>query len=102
MPQLALETFVTQYFWLIVVLSAFFVTSTFYVIPRISQMMKVREKVGQEETNGEAEGSTVKDNIILNTVSPNIERTIDGSDSILTKWAKEEAKKNPKLLVIKG
>jgi len=48
-------------------------------------MMKVREKVGQEETNGEAEGSTVKDNIILNTVSPNIERTIDGSDSILTK-----------------
>jgi hypothetical protein len=48
-------------------------------------MMKVREKVGQEEANGEAEGNTVKDNIILNTVAPNIERTIDGSDSILTK-----------------
>lgn len=45
MPQLALETFVSQYFWLLVIFFSFYFISITTVIPRISTLMKSREKI---------------------------------------------------------
>jgi hypothetical protein len=45
MPQLAVETFVSQYFWLLVSLSGFYVFMVSQVIPNIALTIKSR-KVG--------------------------------------------------------
>ena len=105
MPQLALETFMTQYIWLLIVLSGFFALSTFYVIPRISRMTKIRDKVREAEElskEGNEMGLEATQNVILNTISPVINTNKNETESILMKWAKEEAKKNPSLIRIKG
>jgi len=44
MPQLSIETFVTQYFWFISILLAFYFISILLVIPRISEIYKTRQK----------------------------------------------------------
>ncbi len=45
MPQLKLETFVTQYFWLIVILLGFYYVLVTIIIPRISEVIKTRKKL---------------------------------------------------------
>lgn len=59
MPQLALETFITQYFWLLVIFFSFYFISVTSVIPRISTLMKSREKISASTTTEESrsEGS---------------------------------------------
>ncbi len=105
MPQLALETFMTQYIWLLIVLSGFFALSTFYVIPRISRMTKIRDKVREaEELSKEGNEMSIEagHNVVLNTISPVVNTNKKETESILMSWAKEEAKKNPSLIRIKG
>ena len=41
-------------------------------------------------------------NVVLNTISPVINTNKKETESILMSWAKEEAKKNPSLIRIKG
>lgn len=43
MPQLSLETFVSQYFWLVVVILGLYYINTERIIPRISKIRKARE-----------------------------------------------------------
>lgn len=43
MPQLSLETFVSQYFWLVVVILGLYYINTEIIIPRISKIRKARE-----------------------------------------------------------
>ena len=105
MPQLALETFMTQYIWLLIVLSGFFGLSTFYVIPRISRMTKIRDKVREAEELSKDDsnmGLEAGQNVILNTVSPVVNTNKNDTESILMKWAREEARKNPSLIRRKG
>ncbi len=45
MPQLAIETFVTQYFWLVVILFTFYYISAAIIIPKISTIIKTRNKL---------------------------------------------------------
>ncbi len=45
MPQLSIETFVTQYFWLVVILFVFYYISAAIIIPQISAIIKTRNKL---------------------------------------------------------
>lgn len=45
MPQLAVETFFSQYFWLVTVLLIFYYYTTAIVIPNISEIVKTRTKL---------------------------------------------------------
>lgn len=45
MPQLSLETFIAQYIWFMVFLFIFFMVTSILVIPRISQIYKVRNNL---------------------------------------------------------
>lgn len=42
MPQLSVETFVTQYFWLLIIFFSFLIISTLYVMPKIAAIKKTR------------------------------------------------------------
>lgn len=42
MPQLSVETFVTQYFWLLIIFFSFLIISTLYVMPKIAEIKKTR------------------------------------------------------------
>lgn len=42
MPQLSIETFVTQYFWLLIIFFSFLILSTLYVLPKIAEIKKTR------------------------------------------------------------
>jgi F0F1-type ATP synthase membrane subunit b/b' len=61
MPQLSIETFVSQYFWLLVIFFSFLYVSTVYVIPKISKIQKIRNLIGKETvietTNIKKEGT---------------------------------------------
>lgn len=48
MPQLSIETFVSQYFWLLIIFFSFLYVSTIYVIPQISKIQKIRNLIGKE------------------------------------------------------
>lgn len=56
MPQLSIETFVTQYFWLIVVLFAFYFVIATTVIPSIASTFKLRNKL----TNASKDSETIE------------------------------------------
>lgn len=43
MPQLSLETFVTQYFWLLIVFFSVFILCSLFFIPKIAQIKKTRK-----------------------------------------------------------
>lgn len=45
MPQLNLETFVTQYFWLIVLLTFFYILCATIVIPKVATIFKTRQRL---------------------------------------------------------
>ena len=45
MPQLNIETFVTQYYWLIVVLFGFYIVVVTAIIPSIASALKLRKKL---------------------------------------------------------
>lgn len=47
MPQLSIETFVSQYFWFIVILLAFYYFAITKVIPKLSIIIKTRNKTSQ-------------------------------------------------------
>lgn len=43
MPQLAIETFISQFIWLLVVLLGFYYVTIMYVIPQIAIIKKTRK-----------------------------------------------------------
>ena len=45
MPQLNLETFVTQYFWLIVLLTIFYILCATIIIPKVATIFKTRQRL---------------------------------------------------------
>lgn len=51
MPQLSLETFVTQYFWLLVIFFTLFLLSSFYIMPKIAEIKKTRRLLENVENN---------------------------------------------------
>ena len=57
MPQLSLETFVSQYFWLVVLFFYFYFQMVNWVIPKISQIIKIRKEVSNVEATDSGKAS---------------------------------------------
>ena len=55
MPQLSIETFVAQYFWLIAILGLFYILSIAIVIPAIANIYKTRRKIQESQEQGSEE-----------------------------------------------
>ena len=52
MPQLAVETFIAQYIWMVAILTGFYYVTIMYVIPQIALIKKTRELgVGMKKMN---------------------------------------------------
>lgn len=51
MPQLWIETWVTQYFWLLVILFFFHFFMVNKVIPSIASILKIRKQLSSNSTN---------------------------------------------------
>lgn len=45
MPQLSIETYVTQYFWLIVFLATTYILSATFYLPKFAELIKIRKKL---------------------------------------------------------
>ena len=56
MPQLSIETFVSQYFWLVVLFFYFYLQMVNRVIPKIAQILKIRKEVSNVDS-GDAEST---------------------------------------------
>lgn len=48
MPQLSFETYVTQYFWLIVILGVFYYYIATQIVPKIGEIKKTRAKIASD------------------------------------------------------
>jgi len=59
MPQLATETIVTQYFWLIVILFGFYYIAVTKVIPHIANAFKIRRVLETQGIGASANSSTI-------------------------------------------
>lgn len=53
MPHLCVETYITQYFWLIIILTGFYYIMVTSVIPAISATIKLRKKLTVSEQEAE-------------------------------------------------
>lgn len=76
MPQLSIETFVSQYFWLIVFLFGFYYFCFIEVIPKFSEILKTRAKIeslgaSSEDSAKNAENPTMVKgvNFLINELS---------------------------------
>lgn len=49
MPQLAVETFIAQYIWMLAILIGFYYITIMYVIPQIALIKKTRELTVREK-----------------------------------------------------
>lgn len=90
MPQLKIETFVTQYFWLIVILFVFYFIIYTYVIPRMTSLELTRQRLQSEESSNASNALTSSsfDLKILNTIPA---KNIKNFDHIVHDWAKKVA-----------
>ena len=65
MPQLAIETFVSQYFWLLISLSGFYVFMVSQVIPNIALTLKSRKVGSTSGSSAEVPANVVSRDSIL-------------------------------------
>ena len=93
MPQLALETFVSQYFWLLVTFFMFYIFSTFWVIPKIAYMQKARL------VDLSSEVASAKTEIVSDIELKEIEHisapkaSLENRKSFVNKWLRNSFKK---------
>jgi len=60
MPQLAVETFVSQYFWLVVLLTFFYLQMVTWAIPKIAEIIKTRKEIGDVKIGISGSHSSLK------------------------------------------
>lgn len=115
MPQLALETYISQYFWLLVIFFGFYWLSITQILPRIALLMKSRNKISElsildslEQTSIQTDKNILEGDIKYEIVS---EKSYKKSTSdvrnkkwsrFLKKWlAAERSRKNKKTTISK-
>jgi len=74
MPQLWTETFVTQYFWLVVILFGFYYLAVTEIIPQIAFTLKTRKEL--ESNSSSSSTNKLEDN--------NSKTTINSTKSLLS------------------
>jgi hypothetical protein len=67
MPQLSLETFVSQYFWLIVTLFALYFIMVTKLLPLISECFKARSNLETKVAN--VQKNIVKDSLLIKDIA---------------------------------
>jgi hypothetical protein len=67
MPQLSLETFVSQYFWLIVTLFTLYFIMVTKLLPLISEAFKVRSNLETKVAN--VQKNIVKDSLLIKDIA---------------------------------
>lgn len=74
MPQLSMETFISQYFWLVVVLMMFHFIVSSTIIPNIILTLKARETAdsGNTEEAGPGASSVARDELVRSTFSSDL------------------------------
>lgn len=88
MPQLWIETWVSQYFWLLVILVLFHIYMVNKVIPAIATIIKIRKTLGKEEIGIEKAGSTLA-GLKVNLPTPSSQAaspTEFNGKTLLKKW----------------
>ena len=53
MPQLSLETFVTQYFWLLAIFFTVFFLTSLFIMPKIAEIKKSRKLLENVDISNE-------------------------------------------------
>jgi len=85
MPQLKIETFVSQYFWLVVILFGFYISMVLKVIPSIAPIAKIRSLISVPEEST-ASASVQQKHVITPQVTPIYSKK--GSSSPIKAWIK--------------
>lgn len=100
MPQLSLETYITQYFWLLITLFSFYIFISFVIIPKISFIIKSRNLSFDKsyESQSMKNEFTPILKIIINDWINNIQYDIKNLSNYITLW---KSKKYPSGLNIK-
>lgn len=84
MPQLSIETFVSQYFWFISILLIFYFIAITQVIPRIAEIMKTRLKTSQptliSDTSVKGSTDSKRESDSTFTIFSNISKNITLND----------------------
>jgi hypothetical protein len=103
MPQLAIETFVSQYFWFIVILVTFYFIAITQVIPRIAEIFKTRSKCASFVEEVDNNNKNLENKEVLNVYknvslgNKGLETYVISSNDIeLVKAAESWVKKNIK------
>jgi len=92
MPQLSIETYVTQYYWLIVILGFFYYYISTQIVPKIGEIKKTRAKIAAETPIAGEKGVNGAQNLQigifynLNKVGEN-KRTSDLLENMNKNWA---------------
>lgn len=94
MPQLALESYASQYFWLLVIFFSFYYLSITQIIPRISTIMKSREKISEhiadQKGSEESKEGVLGDDTSYEIVSEKAYNTSNKWGNYLKKWLDQE------------
>lgn len=88
MPQLWIETWVSQYFWLLVILFCFHFYMVNSVIPTIATIFKIRKTLGAKEEEVSTDSKLPDTNslkIDLTTSAPKVSSTTDFA-SVRSTW----------------
>lgn len=90
MPQLWIETWVSQYFWLLVILFCFHFYMVNNVIPTIATIFKIRKTLGAKEDEVNSDSNLPDTNslkIDLTTSAPEVPSTANFG-SVRSTWIK--------------
>ena len=78
MPQLSLETFVSQYFWLVVILLTFYYLCSTQILPKIGEAFKTRRKIESLSVSSEEaslDATVLKSHKLLTEIYSNARKT---------------------------
>ena len=99
MPQLWTETFVTQYFWLLLILFTFYYFISTDVIPKISNNIKARQISEEEALEIEEQEELNSISQLFNKQSIHVSTERIQWETVQTEWLASHPEENEKLWV---
>jgi hypothetical protein len=93
MPQLWIETWVTQYFWLVIILFLFHFYITNNVIPGIATVFKIRKTLGKDASSEDVTAVSHTASFKVNLPTPFSQTTLPTSfdgKKVLKEWVNNQ------------
>lgn len=93
MPQLKIETFVTQYFWLIVILLSFYFIMYTVIIPRMTALELTRQRLESTKRIDLNSNISIDHSLDLKITGFNVQNSNPqfSLDNTILEWAKKKA-----------